>query len=218
MKLRVKLILVLAIVCIIVSAAACFAASSGGPDRAAFEARYQAYKQSCETWLQDHPGAAWRYPGKELMDIGPSGVPFLIEKMAKGEDPQYFPREHAACCVLTKKRFSATEISDAAKNHVLPEMWVRWWQDRSKTPQVFSGLYTKTQSPNAMESLAASTEIRDMGVDAIPLIVEKIRGGDEKMVPLVSEIMGKEVGSTSSAVLAWWSANEKNVRLPDLVK
>jgi hypothetical protein len=218
MKAKAGLILVLAIACMTISVVVCCAATSGGPDRAVFDARYQAYKQSCETWLKDHPGAAWRYPGKELMEMGPSAVPFLIEKMAKGEDAQFFPREHAACCVITKKRFSATEISDAARNQVLPEIWVHWWNERSKTPQVFADLYAKMQTADSVQSLAAATEIRDMGVDALPLIMDKIRGGDEKMVSLVSEIMGQEIGSTPSSVLDWWKANEKNVRLPDPVK
>jgi hypothetical protein len=213
MKLRVKLILVLAAICVTACVATCFAATSGGEDRSVLDARYQAYKQSCETWLQDHPGASWRYPGKELVEMGPSAVPFLIEKMAKGEDPQFFPREHAACCLITKKRFSATEISDAAQNHVLPELWVKWWQGRSETPQKFAATYAGSKTSDS-----AKAEIRDMGVDALPLVVEKIRGGDEKMVPLVNEIMGREVGSTPASILEWWTANEKNVKLPDPVR
>lgn len=211
MKLRIALILVLTIVCALV--VACAAAASGGSDRAAFDSQYQAYKQSCETWCQDHQGASWRYPGKELTEMGPSGVPFLVEKMAKGEDTQLFPREHIAMCSITKKRFSPSEISEAAKNHALPEMWVRWWnEDRAKTPEKFAALYAQMQTPDPS---GARIAIRDMGVDVLPLVMDKISAGDEKMVPVVSEIMGKEVGSTPAAVLDWWKANQAKVELPE---
>jgi hypothetical protein len=61
----------------------------------------------------------------------------------------------------------------------------------------------------------ARMAIRDMGVDVLPLVMDKISDGDEKMVPVVSEIMGKDVGSTPAAVLDWWKANEARVELPE---
>ena len=35
-----------------------------------------------------------------------------------------------------------------------------------------------------------------MGVDALPLVMGKIKAGDDRFVPLVNQIMGEDIGAS----------------------
>ena len=226
MKLGPALILIIAIVCIAASAGICeTTASSACPEaRASFDVGYQSYKAACSKWCNERPGySAWRYRGEELVEMGPAAVPFLIEKMEKREDANLFPRQFSAVAKITRKRFPTSEYSSAARAGTMGDLFVRWWKvERKQTPARFATLSQEWErclkEGDRDRAQEASDQIRDMGVDALPLVIEKIKGGEQRFVPLVAQIMGEPVGGdvpTPDSVLQWWAANEKLVRLPD---
>lgn len=225
MRSRIRLILVFTIISIVLLPVICPAGSGCPDDRAAFDAGYKNYRKACRAWCRITFESAWRYPGKELIDLGPTAVPFLIEKMAKRQDMELFPRQFKACCAITRKRFQPCEVMAAARAGTLPDLFVHWWNvERRNNPQAFAALYDDWKAAMKEGNLSATHDalegMRNMGVDALPFIMEKIRGGDDELVPLVGRIMGKPVGGdrpTAASVLEWWIANEKIIRLPDPV-
>lgn len=193
--------------------------------REQFEARYCEMKQARDQWFQENPfSSATPIPFK-IIKLGTQAVPFIIEKMEQQPTGDVSADLCTSMWMITWKRFPEPEWPKGhyAGPDVEMELYVDWWKNgRRQTPAKFARLYTewkkamkKGESKEAQQYL---DEIKDMGIEALPLIMVKIKAGDDRLISLVSKIMRKPVGGekpTHASILAWWKANEKSLKLPD---
>ena len=111
-------------------------------------------------------------------------------------------------------------------------LWLRWWETgREEVPERFEELYDTWRSlrEQGEEQAAAETyeRIKDLGIVALPLLIEKARKGDRDVIPAILYLSDGEVvgdsGATSgrrkrdpspSECVAWWEKHGEKWVLP----
>ncbi len=97
------------------------------------------------------------------------------------------------------------------------KVWEHWFSaGKNWTKQNFDenyNEYSKVKQTRSNEKDAISyykQKIANLGIAALPLIIEKIEKGEKDLTPLVSEITNNKVKSDAEAkeVLDWWKANK----------
>jgi len=187
--------------------------------RAEFEARYQTWEQ----YIQDNPHLS-TWMGREfsrIVALGPQAVPFMIEKLEEG--PDYFGLS-SAVLMICRKGFPRDEWPEGKLGGSVTgaRMYVDWWRNRRHlTPQKFEALYSRwltvRDSGDSEASKNLARDIARLGLDALPLLVEKIRDGDDRCVAIFSQIIfyGKAWDEDSPQhVIDWWEANREEWTLP----
>jgi hypothetical protein len=190
-----------------------------------FESRYNAWKKALGKPTFNSLGC-----GKEWADIlrlGPVAVPFLIDKLEKHLD-SLNNREKSeligAISTITWKHFARSEYpqGEFGKSNAKAKLYLEWWkEDRAKTPNLFAEAYatwkqlrTEGSSDKAQE---AWDRMKNIGIDVLPLAMEKIRAGETELIPLISQVLRKEEvakDATREEVLKWWQDNELKFRIP----
>jgi hypothetical protein len=216
----------------------------GDPDphnavlRAEFERRYTAWRGTEKfTALSDVTKLAEIESFHEIVLLGPSAIPFMIERIEESRrmsDP-FGHILHIAVRRITKASFPpAADV-------------VSWWKSRGDLPARFEKHYTNWKQARAKGPLVLQTEqhvyndstkrierkltetelgqaykaLRDLGIDALPLIVEKVKAGDLDLLPLFDELTDG-IGHTyvgtlqerAKFTLNWWEANKKDWLVP----
>ena len=200
--------------------------------RTSFEERYQAWV----AWTEEHDQASSMAGVNEalydLIELGPETVPLLVDAMARGEHT--FDVALAFAVSQLTKRYSQREdfpegtLGDA---HTAAKLCVTWWREgRGEAETRFAQYCEEMKEARAAGDLPkvawAMKRIWRLGLDALPLIVEQIRQGDEVLVPLVPRLTagadkmsdGKRVPlpewSTREECLAWYEEHGEAFRLP----
>ena len=185
-----------------------------------FEQAYQAYTNMPSTpTMRSGIGPE---EGRHLHNIAKLGVPalpYIVEKMKKTNNF----RLNLPFLIITRKCFEKSDYPyelkarDARANL---KMFVQWWEEgRKETPQRFSNLYAEwkhlREAGKDKEATSKYYMIRNLGIDALPLIVQEIQQGDSELVPIVA-YLDNDVSSTAtiSQVVSWWAENKDKWTLP----
>ncbi len=150
---------------------------------------------------------------------------------------------HGALTLLTKKQLRVKgSKSDFSKGHFskvtvkeFPELgslkapveyrtlWYYWLKvGEARTRQRFDQLYSERAqllrtSPEKVDTVRHTIgHMKELGIAALPLMVEQIAEGDTSLVPLVSELVDGKVApdATQAQCLAWWQANKERWLIP----
>ena len=206
-----------------------------GTLREKFDKRYNAWQNAYAEWWNENPmssmGPGYSLPEEQaILDMGPQVVPFLIEKIEKDLSDQrlYSPLQDniRLIILITRKYFTKDEFPNRIDIFIPHHQWklyVKWWKNRKReTPIKYARLYNEwdqLQKQNkTVEANVALGKLRNMGTEILPLLMEKIKNGDNRLVPFISELMGQRVGGlfpTRSSVLRWWDANKAHLTYPD---
>jgi hypothetical protein len=173
-----------------------------------------------------------------LMALGPRAVPFFVEEIASMEKNlngaarddarrtvPVFPLREAVERIVRKEFKEGEEV-------------VAWWQSRGDVPARFRQASTQWQrlkEDGRMQLEVAETvfddrsktlqvrrtrtergkayfAIRELGIDALPLIVETLKAGDHELLPIFAELGGNRYPADRAGTLAeqartalkWW--------------
>ena len=118
---------------------------------------------------------------------------------------------------ITKVNFGADNPDELA------ELWSQWWHGGPEfTRKRFDARHkewkamkkkTKLEKSNARRKLSKMT---DLGLPALPFMIEKIEQGETDFIPLISKLTDKELSETASRqeCLRWWKANKQKWLIP----
>lgn len=101
----------------------------------------------------------------------------------------------------------------ASRAGTLFEFW--WERGRHKIPTVFEGLYQewkqKTAAGNQAEADKMLRRITDLGIVALPCIVEKVLAGDEGLRPVLTELSDGAISKDADAatIKTWWKTKKQ---------
>ncbi len=185
-----------------------------------FEQAYQAYTNMPSTpTIRSTIGPE---EGRHLHNIAKLGVPalpYIVEKMK--ETKNFYL--NLPFLIITRKCFEKSDYEDPSKigdSRTILKMHIQWWEEgRKETPQRFSNLYAEwkhlREAGKDKEATSKYYMIRNLGIDALPLIVQKIGQGDSELVPIVA-YLDNDVSSTAtiSQVVSWWAENKNKLTLP----
>ncbi len=199
-----------------------------------FETRYQAWKVARAEWIQQNPFLSYTPVLPEeraIIDMGPSVVPFIIVMFEQElSDPTWDNQSRSnmlgLISMITWKAFRDKNDWPEGKygNHEIEmALYVKWWKEgRKETPRKFADLYVKwdqfKNEDKTKEADETLDQIRFMGIEVLPLVIQKISDGDERLLPFINKLMRKNVVEdhpTRESVLKWWQANESLLRFPD---
>lgn len=101
------------------------------------------------------------------------------------------------------------------------ELWLRWWREgRQRTPQWFSercaqwrALSRQGKTEEAKEKYQRMLEV---GVGALPYIVERIGKGETDLIPAMSALTDGRVkqDATPNECIEWWNAHKQDWLIP----
>jgi len=206
-----------------------------------FEKRYQAWKASV---IAQEPERAYRgavFTTEQLygiVELGLPALPFIAEKMEKREW-RYDYGLKAAFKLISRRSFQPEDYPNGRWSATdKARMYVHWWKEgRRDTPQRFAKYYGEWKrcmdEQKAKEADEWKERLRRLGVDALPLLIDKIEAGDDEFIPVVAMITRAvmygyipsketvityevEEDATREEVLAWWAANKAEWTLPPI--
>jgi len=158
--------------------------------RALFEEKYQAWVEYTTAKDLVSGNAGINSALFAIIELGPPAVPYMIEKMDENAFGLDFQLGFAVY-QITKKRFDKGEHPEVRDSKSEARGYVKWWREqRAETPQRFAQycatLEAGKSERDAEKAKAALTRIRELGVDALPLLIEKITQGEGDLIPAVS--------------------------------
>lgn len=238
MRIRVSspkhLVVLLLSVCAVTAAVA--ADPQPGSDiRAEFDRHYDAWYIARGERTSQNPHAS-PFPllleEKAIVDMGVPALPFLMEKLLAmhfRSDTNYRLAADLTSLVgrITYKTFRGSEVAGVRYlDHpgVQADLYLdSWTKGRADSPRKFAELYARWDKMTKAGLTDAAKVSLDgifyMGIEALPFVMDKIRNGDDRLVPFVSKLMRKQIGGenpTRQSVLDWWEANKAKLTLPPL--
>ncbi len=167
-------------------------------------------------------------PYRELINLGLPILPYVMEKLSKDFKLEIIVEN------LTKKNFHFTrtgeedyytveEFPDIKQKTRLNRrmLWLRWWNEgRKQTPQQFEKLYQEWKSLKKKGKTEEAEEkyqrVKDLGITALPYMIEKIEQGDSELIPALSELTDGQVDKNvkKEECLSWWKKNKDKWTLP----
>ncbi|PIZ29863.1 MAG: hypothetical protein COY42_34850 [Armatimonadetes bacterium CG_4_10_14_0_8_um_filter_66_14] len=185
-------------------------------------------------------------PFQEIVALGPQAVPLIIAKAST--DPGAHFLVHALS-KITRKVFSVEQrLRHGYGNQAQAALWREWWRGgEAETEAVFreglegwrqlrargdTMLWTDTASLGPGYGIVrtkreltdlgrAYMRMADLGIEALPLIVDAIANGQTDLAPLVEHITAGEArlqGSITEAIkercAEWWSREAVRWQLP----
>jgi len=168
----------------------------------------------------------------DIVELGAPALPYVFEKMK--DDPILF----VAVQQITKKKFHPVKLGIDPNNNSRwtveeysdindvngvhwHKVWLRWWkEDANKTPQQFENLYqqwkTLKEEGKEIEAKEKYQRMTDLGISALPSMMEKVEQGDTNLVSAISELTEGKVNKNAkkSDCLNWWQNNKQKWLMP----
>ncbi len=203
-----------------------------------FETRYRAWIESGRRNLSpssefDVDAAFDNNPAfQELVKLGIPAVPYMFERL---KENRYLG---GALHEITGWSFDWVRVGDTPREWTwsveeFPDMvsqsgppdtvatWLRWWHGgRNQTPQWFAQRYGEWKALKAAgkdkEAAEKYQRIKDLGIAALPCMIERVELGDTDVMPAMSALTDGELPAKANAAtcLAWWAANKHKWTLP----
>ena len=155
---------------------------------------------------------------RAIVDMGIPVLPYLMERIDKGSWAL-----GGAVCLITEKRFEESEwpegkLGDAISGAGLLREW--WPKSRKETPARFSKLYSQWKElrrQNKKDEVSNKLrQIRNLGLAALPEIMDQIIHGDRELISIVSTLTRGKVdpNATTDQCVAWWGKNKEKWLIP----
>ena len=200
--------------------------------RTTFEERYGAWRE----WM-----AKYGYSSnstkffecdefRNIVNMGLPVLPLIVEKIGGEEQGARWLGE--AVRRITKVKFRAERREDG-RGYVFEEfpglkpgenVWLRWWKEgRRRTPQRFEKLCKEWKELRAQgkeeEAWEKYQRIRDLGIVALPCIMEKVEADEGWLIPALSYLTDNAVKPYAGPdeCAAWWKQNRGNWTIPEEV-
>ena len=198
-----------------------------------FQERYNAWLIARDAWWKDHSSYSDRPMLPEddaLTEMGPSAIPFWIamfEDQLRNRtwDNIMLTESIGAFHSLVWKRFDESEYPTGkyANQNITMQLYIDWWKcGRVDTPEKFIKLFDKWDSFDRMnvktKANKVANKILNMGVEIMPLVMEKIELGDVRLVPWVKRIMRTSVPWKTADLVTvkdWWEKNKEKLTFPE---
>jgi hypothetical protein len=182
------------------------------------ERLYAAWKDATHVTPWDSQAAA---RSEEVFDrivaLGIPAVPAIIERMERGDTDLARALER-----ITKKcEEPPPGGSIVGGSPDATRFYLYWWHEgRSETARRFNSWYNEGQQLKEQGRISEArkryTHIVGLGLDALPLIVEKVKAGDADLLPMFNTLTDNALGKqpTIASAVAWWEANKDKCTLP----
>ncbi|PIX77529.1 MAG: hypothetical protein COZ37_02220 [bacterium (Candidatus Ratteibacteria) CG_4_10_14_3_um_filter_41_18] len=196
-----------------------------------FEAKYQAWKgyiSRPEIMVQSIAGPRFECPQfQEIVKLGLPALPYIVRKMEENPDEQFLWK---AIEEITKVKIRGKY--DKQKNTIIfpdfPDLkpgenvYLYWWREgRKQTPQLFGKLYSEWKelqiAGKEKEANEKYRKIKNLGIVALPYIMEKIKQGETELIPIVSYLTDESIKKDAkvSKCLDWWNRNKDKWIIPN---
>ena len=218
-----------------------------------FQGRYRAWREYCRQkaifFRSDVPARLrcsnekdpmFRYC-QEIVELGPSVVPYVIEEMRKGVERRDLMADLLQIVVQRVTRVNlhvvrGEEIKTGEWIWVLEgfprfeekqpcarsKLWLRWWEEgRKQTPERFENLCKEWKALRGEgkeeEAWEKYQRIRDLGIVALPFIMEKVEAGERWLIPALSYLTDNAVKpyAEPDECAAWWKQNRADWTIPE---
>ena len=207
--------------------------------RVLFQEKHEAWLEYCqrpEVWRHSRGNVfVNNEPFREIIRLGIPALPCLMERIE--EAPIEGRLLHHALMAITKKKFhvrqeeidgrllwTVEEFPDIAPGKSHPDtniLWLRWWREKiQETPQEFERLHQEWKAQKEPDETAqAYRKLVDLGIVALPAMVEKVADGDAVMIPAISELTDGTLAPDARVAecLAWWEREQEKwtITFPD---
>jgi len=218
-----RIVPALAAICAVVGLCGPQGSAQPAAVRRAFDEKYAAWRAALgrsDVGLLSDLSSLPEYTAIEA--LGLSAVPLIVERIE--QEPEDF---HLAGAVahITKRYFGQSEVPEGklydARSQA--QLYVRWWrQGRKETPRAFEALYdawrTLKRHNETGQAAAKYQSIVWLGIDGLPLIMDKVKAGDADLLPAVNQLTDNALGDqpTTASAVAWWEANKEKWTLPPI--
>lgn len=185
-----------------------------------FNMEYQAFIKAFNTFdaSRSTPGSESRKYLQNIADLGVPVLPCIYDKMKENNEYSKFLK--IPFYRITKKHFDKFEWPKGQDSAV--EVIISWYTTgRKQTPQRFNQLYTDWKNlkkrGKTNEANAKYQKMCDLGIDALPLIMQQIEKGDKELIPMASYLTDNNVkpDTKPSDCLNWWNNNKDEWTLPN---
>jgi hypothetical protein len=148
------------------------------------------------------------------------GVPFVLRCITKWRLDRRRARGLNGERIWVYSEFPDVSRSDRDSFDGRRLAW-RWWEEAEVlVPRLFAERYrlwkeAATQG-SATEVARQLDRLRDLGVWALPLMIEKVRGGDGDLIASVSYLTDRALpeDATAAECLRWWDEHKADWRVP----
>jgi len=208
---------------------------------ALFEKKYEAWKKYRKQQSPSPSSFRTIYmEGQPYLEMLKLGIPALPYMMKKIENDAYDGGRDLVWIVskITNKKFHITrtgqkpggfrwtveefpDMNDLTSPPSRYKLWLRWWKEGKKlTAQQFEKFYQQWKKLNRQgketEAKAKYQRVIDLGVAALPYILDKVKQGDVELVPAISVLTDNKVkkDAKQSECLDWWESNKQKWLIP----
>jgi hypothetical protein len=205
--------------------------------RSAFEARYAAWREhrrrvSWGSSISNWRGAIDSEQYRAMVRLGIPALPFMVEKVREDpliasaiEDIAKFRPHIRSHRTQQGPLWTVDEFPDVRRPVGRPldagAIWLRWWHERrERTPEWFDQRYRewkrlKTEGKQE-EAKQQYQLIVDLGLEALPLMVETMKKGSSDLVPALSKLTNGAVSEDAKPAecVQWWKQNKGDWTLP----
>jgi len=179
-----------------------------------FEAEYRAWKEQVG---EITPSSSPHYNEHmtEIVKMGVPALPLIIEKMEKHEYEWDFQLKFAFS-LITRKTFEKEDWPEGKPGgaHTKAAMYIDWWHNGLKdTENSFNRHYQEwkkyQEEKNFEEAEKKLRNIKNLGIAAIPFMIEKIKEGDLEFIKKISDHTNESLNENASRdeCIAWWNEN-----------
>lgn len=159
----------------------------------------------------------------EIVKLGLPALPYIVRKIEEVND-QYL---WMAIDKITKVKIYA-KYDEVKKETVYPDfpdvkenVYIYWWREGHKSTQnLLEERYAKWKElkmqQKEKEAGAEYQRILDLGIAALPYMVEKVKKGDIELIEEMSELTNGQLkkGTNKEDVEKWWNQNKESWIIP----
>ena len=172
-----------------------------------------------------------------IVDLGPAALPYLVEAVQGDHMLGYAIYLIAKTNLHIYRTGSAPrewswrveEFPDIVAASGPPDyriLWQRWWDGgQSLADWRFESLYGQWRAAksraSADEASGLLVKVRDIGLPALPPMIEKVSTGEAQLLPVVQDLTSGAATTTGStpqertqACVAWWNQNKAKWLIP----
>ncbi|MFW6119279.1 MAG: hypothetical protein ACOC7S_03005 [Planctomycetota bacterium] len=179
--------------------------------RAAFHGEYKAYR---EAPLPERFSSMTYSPEQlvhlqNMAEMGPGVLPYLVDEARKTGDAN-LTLPLGIISRLSFRRAGWSGAEDIGSREEL-QLFIQWWDaGQARTNQMFGEAY----ADGDMKRIAA------LGVAALPLMMDKLKEGDTRMLQCVRQVavgqpdIPESTTSDADSSLEWWQTNKQKWIVP----
>ena len=208
--------------------------------RMQFDQRYAAWDTWCGAQTTKTLAAGPEF--NSLVTLGPPAAAYFVEKMGKAT-PRQAAALAEGLARITKKRFPAAVVSADTPEQLVQAYQQWWTEGRKGTRAAFDACYARWKDAKAKSNLMMSVEsttitfddvtktivkkpthevtdlqraydeLTDMGIDILPLIIDKFHANDADLLPLFADLThtgakGKNAAERAQNQCRWWELHK----------